>query len=103
MIYSKDTYYVVRTKNAGAYVGYIDEINEETGRCVLKNSRMLWYWEGAASLSELANAGVSKPEKCKFPCPVEQRTLFGIIEIIPMTQKAKESVMNVPVWSAHYE
>ena len=99
MSYSKDVCYVVRTENAGVFVGYIESMDDVTRKCVLKDSRRLWYWDGAASLSELAMRGVSKPENCKFPCIVAEVNVFEVIEIIPMSIQATQSIMNVPIWS----
>ena len=58
----------------------------------------MWMWAGAASLSQLATDGTSKPNRCKFPCKVDEVTLTEVIEIIPMTQKAIDSIEAVPVW-----
>lgn len=95
--------YMVRTENAGVFCGEISEINEETRRCDLKNARRMWYWEGAASLSELAAEGTSKPSECKFPCEVKEISVFEVIEIIKMSSKAIKSIQSVPVWSAKDE
>jgi hypothetical protein len=91
---------MVRTYSAGVFAGYIKEINNEHRFVVLQNARRIWKWEGAASLSQLAMQGTSKPEECKFPCPVDEVVLYEIIEIIPMTEKAKKSIDSVKVWSA---
>ena len=44
-------------------------------------------------LSELAMRGVSKPENCKFPCIVAEVNVFEVIEIIPMSIQATQSIM----------
>ena len=93
--------HIVRTESAGVFIGEIVELNEENRRCTLKDSRRMWYWDGAASLSELATKGTSKPSECKFPCEVAETHLFGVIEIIKATQQAIDSIDSVPVWSAH--
>jgi hypothetical protein len=64
----------------------------------LKNARRIWYWDGAASLSQLATSGTSKPENCKFPEPVASILLTEVIEVIPITLAAKKSIESVPVW-----
>jgi len=89
---------VVRTYSAGAFIGTIAE--RDGKEVVLKNARRLWYWDGAASLSQLANKGVSKPENCKFPAPVAEILLTEVIEIIPATEAAVESIAAVKEWSA---
>ena len=94
-------YSIVRTYSAGVFAGYIDNEKVEGGIKVVKllNARRLWYWDGAASLSQLSVDGVSKLENCKFPCEVEEVELINVIEILPVTEKAKESIAKVKVWA----
>jgi hypothetical protein len=95
---SKLDYVIVRTYSAGVFAGYLES---RSGReVVLKNARRLWYWDGAASLSQLAMEGVTKPENCKFPCEVSKVTLLETIEILETTEKARKCITNVPVWAA---
>jgi hypothetical protein len=65
-------------------------------KVVLDNCRRLWYWKGAASLSQMAIDGVSKPKECKFPAPVNGHEVLGVIEIIPGTDVARASIEGVP-------
>ena len=67
---------------------------------VLTDARRLWYWAGAASLSELAVRGTSKPTECKFPVSVPRVLLLEAIEILDVTAKAQASIASVPVWTA---
>jgi hypothetical protein len=64
----------------------------------MRNARRLWYWEGAASLSQMAQSGTSKPEKCKFPEPVDRIELLEAIEILDVTEVARKSIESVTVW-----
>lgn len=89
-------YCMVRTYSAGVFAGYVEERNGK--EVTLIHARRIWYWEGAASLSQLAMEGTSNPENCKFPCEVAEVILTEVVEIIPMTEKAKESIQGVPVW-----
>lgn len=94
-----DDYVIIRATNAGCFAGILKQVQ---GRTVLLGEAIrLWYWSGADSLSEMANLGVSQPEECKFPAPVEKEIIYEVIEIIPMTEKAIMSVLAVPAWSAH--
>lgn len=92
-------YCIVRTYSAGVFAGYLKR--RDWKECTLNNARRIWYWDGSASLSELAMKGTSKPENCKFPCPVTEIILTEAIEIIECTEKAKKSIESVPVWTAH--
>lgn len=89
-------YCMVRTYSAGVFAGYVESRNSK--EAVLRNARRIWYWDGAASLSQLAVDGTSKPKQCKFPIPVDKVILTEVIEIIPITKKAKKSIDEVPVW-----
>lgn len=91
-------YVMVRTYSAGVFAG---ELESRKGQeVVLLNARRIWYWSGAASLSQLAMEGTKNPTECKFPCEVSRVELLEAIEIIDITDKARESIKNVPIWSA---
>lgn len=88
--------YVIRTYSAGVWTGYIKKRNGKEG--IITHARRIWYWDGAASLSQLAREGVKKPENCKFAMVVPEVTLTEIIELIPMTKDAIESIDSVEDW-----
>jgi hypothetical protein len=89
-------YVICRTHSAGVFAGYLES---RTGQeVVLLNARRLWYWDGAASLSQLAIDGTSKPENCKFPAAVPRVELLQAIEILDCTEKAQKSIEGVKEW-----
>lgn len=93
---SPDNWVLIRTESAGVHFGQLDS---KTGQAVvLTNTRRIWYWEGAASLSQMALEGVKKPEKCKFSVVLPKICLLQAIEIIPCTVDAVRSINDVPVW-----
>ena len=93
----KRKYVIVRTYSAGVFAG---ELESRVGReVVLRNARRLWYWDGAATLSELAQRGTSKPAKCKFPIVVDRVELLEAIEILDVSTAARKTIDEVPVWS----
>ncbi len=94
----KSPYIIVRTQSAGAFAGTLKK--REGKEVTLTNARRLWYWSGGASLSQVAMEGVSRPNDCKFPCEVSQVTLTEAIEILDVTDKARENIAKVPVWAA---
>ena len=87
---------LVRTYSAGVHVGTLQSRNGK--EVVLTNARRIWYWDGAATLSQLAIDGTSRPENCKFPEAVQEILLTEAIEIIPITDKARESIASVKAW-----
>jgi len=94
----KSNYKIVRTYSAGVFAG---EILSRNGKEVeMANARRLWYWSGAASLSELAMSGTKDPKNCKFPTAVDRVVLTEAIEILDVTAEARTSIEAVPVWRA---
>ena len=89
-------YAIVRTYSAGVFAGWIGKLNGKYGKVF--NARRIWYWDGAASLSQLSQEGTSKPENCKFPIEVPFVELTEIIEVLSCTEKAKKSIESVPIW-----
>lgn len=96
MTKGKGKYVIVRTYSAGVFAG---ELESRTGQeVVMRNARRLWYWSGAASLSQLAMEGVKNPSGCKFPVAVDRVELFQVIEILDVTPQAKKIIEEVPIW-----
>lgn len=83
----------------GVFAGTLLTESTETVK-VLKGARRIWYWAGAASLSQLAMEGTTKPKDCKFPCEVDRVELTSPqgFEILDVTDKARESISSVKVW-----
>ena len=92
----KGKYVIVRTYSAGVFAGNIE--SRKGKEVVLRNARRIWYWSGAASLSQLAMEGTSDPIYCKFPCEVDRVEVLEAIEIIDVTAKAEKSIREVPTW-----
>lgn len=90
-------YAIVRGDRSGVFAGYVKE--RKDNEVTIINARRLWYWDGAASLSQLAVDGVSKPQNCKFPKEVSELLVLDAIEIIPCTEKAQKSIAVVGEWS----
>lgn len=94
-------YVIVRADKAGVFAGYLVNIDEseQYAKVVLRKCRRLWYWSGAASLSQLSQDGVANPEDCKFPAELENDIrIFGVIEVLIATEKAKQSIQEVEIW-----
>ena len=89
-------YKIVRTYSAGVFAGNL--VSRNGKEVVIENARRIWYWAGAASLSQLAVSGTSKPKDCKFPAEVSRIELTEAIEILDVTPKAEASIKAVPVW-----
>ena len=92
----KGDYVVVRTYSAGVHAGYLK--SRDGKEVVLTNTRRLWYWKGAASLSQLAGVGTSNIDACKFPAPICEIILTEAIEVITCTDAAKTLIEGAKEW-----
>ena len=87
---------IVRGTNSGVFFGTL--VAKEGTEVKLENCRKIWYWDGAASISQIASEGVKKPQNCKFTVSVNEIVILDAIEIIPCTDIAIESIEGVYVW-----
>ena len=87
---------IVRGDRSGVFFGTITK--KEGQEVTLKDCRRLWYWSGAASISQIATDGVANPASCKFTVTVEKIVILDAIEIIPCTDKAIENIEGVRRW-----
>lgn len=91
-----DKYYIVRGDRSGVFFG---KINAQEGQEVeMTDVRRLWYWDGAASISQLALEGTTMPQNCKFTVSLAQLVLLDAIEIIECTDDAISNIKAVKVW-----
>ena len=91
---------IIRASRAGVFFGTVKEVNDTAaGReVVLKDSRRIWRWFGAASLSQLATEGTKEPGRCMFTVVVPEHSVIQVIEIIPCSEEAIKSIEGVRVW-----
>lgn len=87
---------IIRADQAGVFFGTLKEKNGN--EVTMTDVRRLWYWDGAASLSQLAVDGTCRPENCKFTVTVPEMTVLGVIEIILCSNKAIKSIEGVAEW-----
>ncbi len=89
-------YVIVRGDRSGVFAGTLE--SQEGRKVVLSNCRRLWYWSGAASLSQIAMEGVKNPRECKFTVTVDSIAILDAIEIIPTTAAAEANIKAVKEW-----
>ena len=87
---------IIRGDRSGVEIGTL--VAQNGREVTLHNARRLWYWDGAASLSQLAKDGPAIPGECKFTVTVDSITILDAIEIIPCTDKAIKSIEEVIEW-----
>lgn len=89
---------VIRTNRAGVFFATLAEYDNQTRTATLKDCRRLWYWSGAASLSQLAVEGVKNPDDCKFTIIVPEMQVMEVVEIIPASEAAIKNIESVVTW-----
>lgn len=99
----KEKFYIIRTHSAGVWFGNIKTNGSvfKGAEFVIINARRLWYWSGAASLSQLAVEGTKRPNDCKFTITISDEDgvyLPQVIEILPCTDEAVENIKSVKIW-----
>ena len=87
---------IIRGDRSGVFFGTLVERKGQEVK--LANCRRLWFWDGAASISQLAVDGTTCPGNCKFTVVVSEIEILDVIEVIPCTDKAIKSIESVPVW-----
>lgn len=99
-ITSKPFFAIVRCRNAGVHAG--DVVSRKNGVVTLKNSRRLWRWWSAGSLSALALDGplASMIEEQKYAVllPLLYLTEGDVCEVIPCSIAARNAILAVPEW-----
>lgn len=90
-------YVMIRTYSAGVHCGWLKE--REGKEVTLLESIRIWKWDGAASISQLSQEGTNAPDGCKFGMALATPLILTeSIEIITMTETAKQSIQNVTPW-----
>lgn len=92
----KKPYVVVRTYSAGVHCGeLVSSKHTASGKEVtLSNTRRLWKWMGAFSLSEVAMEGIK--EGSKPSVAVTENTLSQAIEVIKVSPAAEKILREFP-------
>ena len=91
---------IIRADRAGVFYGTLAEIEPlgDKYQVELKDCRRLWYWSGAASITQLACEGVKHPSDCKFTMAQESLVVNGVIEVHGCTDESIKSIEDVAIW-----
>ena len=89
---------IVRSHGAGVFFGTLEDYDAKNGVVELSNTRRLWYWSGAASLSQLATDGAKNPNDCKFTVTVPHMQIAQVLEVIPCSDQAIDNIEGVWTW-----
>jgi hypothetical protein len=89
-------YCIIRGDRSGVFVGYVKSRKDK--EIELLDSRNIFYWDGAAGISQLAEFGTSKPENCKITVVVKRRIILDAIQIDFVTEKSKLILESIKPW-----
>lgn len=94
-------YVIIRGRDSGVHAGELESVDYATKSCVLANARRIWYWSGAATLSELAMHGAKNPKECKFCVLVPRQEIVGdVCEVIECSLAGEKMIRSQPEWRA---
>ena len=87
---------LVRSRDAGVFFGKLKKKTRD--EVLMTDVRRVYYWSGAATLSQLAMEGVKYPDNCKITMETKEHHILGVCEIIPMTKVAIANLAEVKPW-----
>ncbi len=82
-------YCVIRTFAAGVHAGIVQSVSGSDVH--LKDSRRIWKWAKAFTLSEVATAGIAV-EGSRIGCVLPDLFLTSAIEIIPCSEESRKAI-----------
>ena len=91
---------IIRADRAGVFYGTLAQVEPlgDKWQVELTCCRRIWYWSGAATLTQLACEGVKKPCECKFSMIQKTILVNGVIEIHECAKEAIENIEAVKEW-----
>lgn len=87
---------IVRCDRSGVFFGTLESLEGQQAR--ISKVRNIWWWEGAASVMQLATEGTKNPNDCKFTVTVDEIIVTDVIQVIPCTDKAIANIEAVEPW-----
>lgn len=87
---------IIRCDRSGVFFGTLESLEGQQAK--ISNVRNIWYWDGAASVMQLATEGVTNPNGCKFTVTVSEIVVNDAIQIIPCTEQAIKNIEAVVPW-----
>ena len=91
-------YCIVRGYQSGVWAGYVK--SQEGTKVVLLNVRNIWYWKGAASLSQLSQEGIKDLSESKITQEIPEMTVLDANSIIPCSGVAAKMIIESPIWKS---
>lgn len=87
-----------RTYSAGVHFGKLVERHGK--ECLIKDSRRIYSWVKACSLSQLAMEGSKDFDACKISVVVDEIFLSEVIEIILVSEDVANDFYGAKIWKS---
>ena len=87
-------YVILRTIKSGVHAGVLKSFDENTKNAELTDTRRIWYWEGAFTLSTVSQQGITGGN---LPAAIPLIAVMDVIEIIPCSEGATTNLREFPV------
>jgi hypothetical protein len=80
-------------------MGYLKECIPMNGfyDVTLLDTRRIWSWSGANSITDLANKGSQKASECKITAPAIENRMMAI-EVLSVSETGKKNLDEIPEW-----
>ncbi|NMW21702.1 MAG: hypothetical protein HKK67_08750 [Chlorobiaceae bacterium] len=88
---------LIRTYSAGVHFGEL--VRHDGMEVELNNARRIWSWNGANTLSDIAEKGLKNVKESRISLTVKSIILTQAIEIIPLSHIALKSLNEVAEWT----
>jgi len=85
---------IVRSDRAGVFYGIVTA--RRGAEVDLKDVRRIYYWSGATDCIQIAQEGCSP--KSRLTMAADSITIFGVIEVLPVSEKARVILDGIPAW-----
>lgn len=97
---NKMPFVMIRSYGSGVHFGYLKSKKAigDMYAVELIDSRRVYKWSGACSLSQLAAEGTKDAGNCQIAMTLPLIEVTSVIEIIPITEEAKINLEGVVVW-----
>lgn len=98
--HNKMPFVLIRAYGSGVHFGYLKSKKAvgDMYAVELVDSRRIYKWTGACSLSQLALEGSKDTVNCQIAVALPSIEISGVIEIISITSEAKLNLEGVAVW-----
>ena len=91
--YSNRARVIIRCRDSGVVIGEI--IHREGSEAIIRHAQVLWGWEGANTLMEIANSGLKRDSSKLSQAHYSDITVMDVIQVIPI----RDGVDLSPCWS----